>query len=356
MRRSTPGSRPPRRAASSSTFCPCRALYIFARRRYDSRVALGAMAALAVLPVHAIYAGFVLRESLVTVLSILAVWTLTEVWQIERSGWKASGLGRHWPGSAAAWPCWHGRPGWRSWPRRVFSPSSVHGRKRPIELLLWAAAAVAVCLPWAWVTLHEYETPFYSYTKYFEYNFSWTVHHYDKGNTRAVAVLHLGKSAGDRPGEGQVAALDRRLLDDDPGPADRRWAIFAGCSSARWARARNRSLVAAIFVVFVLATLKRVADVTQVAAAWALLYAGIRAHVADRGRRDLRWLDSLPDARAGGAVAGRHVLCARVGTTRPGHYDASGWSNRFSFTGPLWRRPASGSRPTPTWCLPGHGS
>ena len=38
------------------------------------------MAVLAVLPVHAIYAGFVLRESLVALTALLAVWTLTEVW------------------------------------------------------------------------------------------------------------------------------------------------------------------------------------------------------------------------------------------------------------------------------------
>ena len=38
------------------------------------------MAVLAVLPVHAIYAGFVLRESLVALTALLAVWTLTETW------------------------------------------------------------------------------------------------------------------------------------------------------------------------------------------------------------------------------------------------------------------------------------
>ena len=41
------------------------ALYVFARRRYGCRVAIWTMAVLAILPVHAIYAGFVLRESLV---------------------------------------------------------------------------------------------------------------------------------------------------------------------------------------------------------------------------------------------------------------------------------------------------
>ena len=33
--------------------------------------------------------------------------------------------------------------------------------------------------------LREYGSPFYTVTRYFEYNFSWTVHHYDKGNTLA---------------------------------------------------------------------------------------------------------------------------------------------------------------------------
>jgi hypothetical protein len=32
----------------------------------------------------------------------------------------------------------------------------------------------------------QYGEPFYTYTKYFPYNFSWTVHHYEKGVTRAV--------------------------------------------------------------------------------------------------------------------------------------------------------------------------
>ena len=52
------------------------------------------MAALAVLPVHAIYAGFVLRESLVALTSILAVWALTEVWHASRIGRVDLGPGR----------------------------------------------------------------------------------------------------------------------------------------------------------------------------------------------------------------------------------------------------------------------
>src|SRR5262249_9575351 len=56
------------------------ALYAFARRRFGVAVGLGAMAALALLPVHAIYAGFGLRESLVALTSVCAVWWLTECW------------------------------------------------------------------------------------------------------------------------------------------------------------------------------------------------------------------------------------------------------------------------------------
>ena len=65
------------------------ALYAFGSRRFNTEVGLGAMALLAVLPVHAIYAGFALRESLVALTSILAIWALTEVWSVPtlRAAW-----------------------------------------------------------------------------------------------------------------------------------------------------------------------------------------------------------------------------------------------------------------------------
>ena len=64
-------------------------IYVFGRRRFDRETGLGAMAVLAILPVHAIYAGFGLRESLVALTSVVAVWTLTEVWSAEtqRAAW-----------------------------------------------------------------------------------------------------------------------------------------------------------------------------------------------------------------------------------------------------------------------------
>src|SRR5205085_2746868 len=62
--------------------------------------------------------------------------------------------------------------------RRRFTPD--------VGLAAMAVLAVLpVISPWAWATFQEYGEPFFTYTKYFPYNFSWTVHHFDKGITRA---------------------------------------------------------------------------------------------------------------------------------------------------------------------------
>ena len=223
MLRSRRGSPPPRRAASSSTCWRLPALYVFARRRYGCRVALWTMAVLAMLPVHAIYAGFVLRESLVALTSILAVWTLTEVWQ---AGSRRRAV---WAWAVAAGLCGGLAVLARTTALALLAAAGLfalvaHGRQTFGPLLLWGVRrrlrVPALGLGDCW----EYGQPFYSYTSYFEYNFSWTVHHYEKGNTLRLAVLHGGEPAGDRPGEDQVAADHRRLLDDDRRAADRRWA------------------------------------------------------------------------------------------------------------------------------------
>ena len=82
----------PRHAASCSTCWRCRCSTFSPGGGSAAGSRVWAMAVLAVLPVHAIYAGFVLRESLVALTSILAVWTLTEVWQ-PAAGRSASGPG-----------------------------------------------------------------------------------------------------------------------------------------------------------------------------------------------------------------------------------------------------------------------
>ena len=162
------------------------ALYGFARRRFGPEIGLASMAVLAVLPVHAIYAGFVLRESLVALTAILAVWSSDRSLERARPAGAAPG-----PGPSSAGPL-----------RRPGDPRAQHGagadrRRRACTRVVrhrpeparparrsGRRPCVLVILPWAVATAREYGTPFYSYTSYFEYNFSWTVHHYDKGNTR----------------------------------------------------------------------------------------------------------------------------------------------------------------------------
>ncbi len=239
------------------------ALYVFARRRYGPAIALWSMAALAVLPVHAIYAGFILRESLVALMSILAVWTLTEVWHAARAGPSI------WAWAVTAGLCGGLAVLARTTGLALLAAAGLyalvaHGRQRPGALVLWAGVAALVCLPWAWITFEEYESPFYSYTNYFEYNFSWTVHHYDKGNTlpsqfytwkntpeivrvKVKSLLLIATYSTMILGMPIVLGFCRRLgTRDSPGR-------------------ETDLLVAAIWAVFVVATLKSIADVTQVA-------------------------------------------------------------------------------------------
>jgi hypothetical protein len=144
----------------------------------------------------------------------------------------------------------------------------VHGRRRLGPLLAWGVVLAAVISPWAWITWREYGQPFYTYTNYFQYNFSWTVHHYEKGLTRA-AEFYTRANAPEIVrvkiksliiivvystmilGIPLVLGFFRRLRHPD-------------ASATPGARATDR-LVAALGVVFVTATLANIADVTQVA-------------------------------------------------------------------------------------------
>jgi hypothetical protein len=237
------------------------ALYGFGRRRFGPEVGLGAMAVLAILPVHALYAGFALRESLVALTSILAIWSLTEVWNHRDAaswGWALAagvlgGLAILARDTALVLTAAAGLYG-----------LGAHGRRHLGPLLAWGVLLAAVITPWARETYREYGEPFYSYTKFFAYNFSWTVHHYEQGNTRptqfytsanAPAIIRIKvKSLL------MVMAYSTMIVSlpivlgfirrwRHPGPSD---------------RDTNR-LILVLALAFVIATLVRIADVTQVA-------------------------------------------------------------------------------------------
>jgi len=237
------------------------AIYALGRRRHGPGIGLASMALLAVLPVHAIYAGFALRESLVALTSILAVWLLTEVWHAEgRSKWGwalAAGL---MAGLAILA---------RNTAMALVAASGLyslifHARRNLGPLILWGAAAVAVIAPWALKTQAEYGEPFFSYTKYFQYNFSWTVHHYQKGATRAAEFYTVANAPS-------IVRVKIKSLIMIVVYSSMILSIPLAIGFLRGLtisnpRGRDLSrLVAAIVAAFVAGTLANIADVTQVA-------------------------------------------------------------------------------------------
>ncbi len=239
------------------------ALYGFARRRFGPRAALAAMGVLAILPVHAIYAGFVLRESLVVLTSILAIWTLTEVWHAEALSRRA------WTWAAVAGLCGGLAILARTTSMALLAAAGLfflvtRGRRQFGPLLLWAACIILVILPWGLATFWEYQRPFYSYTSYFEYNFSWTIHHYEKGNmlpSQFYTAANLPEIVRVKVKSLLIIVVYSTMIVGLPIVAG-----FLGRLRSRGGPGRDVDLlVATIFVVFVLATLKTIADVTQVA-------------------------------------------------------------------------------------------
>ncbi len=239
-------------------------LYAFARRRYGPGVALGAMAALAVMPLHALYAGFGLRESLVALTSVLVAWFLVETLVAEG-------------GAAWAWAFAAGLAGGlailaRNTAMALLAAAGLaamgaHGLRKLGPLVLWGVVTLGMIAPWAWVTWRAYGEPFYTYTKYFQYNFSWAVHHYQQGNTRPEQFYN----AANLPDIVRVK-IKSLLIISVYSLMILSFPIALGfVHRLVWPReplrpgARDADRIAATaFVVFALATLVNIADVTQV--------------------------------------------------------------------------------------------
>lgn len=234
---------------------PC--LYLFARGRFDRDVALGAMAILAVLPVHAIYAGFALRESLVALTALAAMWALTEVW-------STSSTSAAWGWAVVAGVCGGLAILARNTALALLAGAGSYAlivhRRRLGPLLLWGSIVAITIAPWAWVTYREYGQPFHSYTDYFQYNFSWSIHHYEKGNTKA-AEFYNSRNGPEivrvKLKSAAIIVVTATMIFSLP-------LMIAAIRRVKRGADVDR-LVAVLASVFVVATLVNVADVTQVA-------------------------------------------------------------------------------------------
>ncbi|RLT14746.1 MAG: hypothetical protein DWI24_02450 [Planctomycetota bacterium] len=265
---------------------PC--LYLFTRRCVNASAALPATALAAILPVHAIYAGMELRESLVGLTSLVAVWLAHEFLLAQKMQWKiafailaglAGGLAILSRNTAMAlvfclglWLIWKG------------------GRRSFAYLPIWAGMVLIVIAPWAWLTYKEYGKPFYSYTEHFALTFSWSVHHYAAGVPNASAFYLQNRPELIRVKIKSVLILFgystmilsmpvaygfyRRL---------RRPVELTG-------RATDH-LAIMLFLTFAAATIQRIADVTQVAqlGRYYMPVYLIMLPTAVRGLMELKW-------------------------------------------------------------------
>ena len=305
------------------------ALYGFARRRLGRDVGLGAMALLAILPVHAIYAGFDLRESLVALTSILAVWSLTEVW--------ASDGPRAWGWAVAAGLAGGSAILARNTALALLAASGLYGvvahRRRIGPMLAWGSVVVAVIAPWALATYRVYGKPFYSYTDFFQYTFSWTVHHYQAGIPRAADFF----AAGNLP---EIARVKVKALLIIVGYSTMILSLPLVLAFAGRLVSKGRSdvdrLVAWIGLVFVGSTLARVADVTQVAqlGRYYLPLFCLMLPTAAAGLADW-WLKMDLPAKARPALAS--VLVALLWADPTWAYDASWFTRPYQLHWPALR-------------------
>jgi hypothetical protein len=297
-------------------------VYTFGRRRFGPEVGLGAMSLLAILPVHAIYAGFVLRESLVALTALLAIWTLSEIWSAPDRSRRA------WGWALLSGLCCGLTILARNTGLALVAAAGLHavyrlGRSRPGPLLLWIATTLLVIAPWAIATTREYGSPFYTYTGYFEYNFSWTVHHFAQGNTRPdqfYTRANAPEIARVKAKSLLIIVVYSTMILGLPVAAGFAARLIRGSADTP---GRDVDLLAAtILAVFVLATLKSIPDVTQVAQLGRYYLPAFVVMIPTAIAGLLRWLeDQKLGARARGWLG--LTLAALLWSDPTWAYDAS---------------------------------
>ena len=203
--------------------------------------------------------------------------------------------------------------------------------------------------------MREYGSPFYSYTSFFEYNFSWTIHHYEKGNTLAsqfYTLANLPEIVRVKVKSLLLIVVYSTMIVGLP-------MVLGFCRRLVGGTGRDATtdcLVATICVVFVLATLKSIADVTQVAQL-GRYYLPVFALALPAGVAGLiEWLDSAPSSATDRSRGCGRRIAPWSGPIPRGPTTHRGWSSAISFTGRACTRLASGSRLIPSRCRQRPGS
>ncbi len=241
------------------------ALYGLARRAYGRNVGLISVWLLAILPVHAIYAGFELRESLVALTSIAAVWASAELWHARRGSILLVAIAAGALGGLAILA--------RNTAMVLLAVCTlygmwVHWRTRGLAICLSTLVLLVTIAPWARTTYVEYGEPFYTYTKFFQYTFSWTVHHYQTGVPRAADFYTLANAP-------EIIRVKIKALVIIVVYSVMMLSLpIVVAAAQRWLRqyredepiARDMDRLSLLFAAgFAIATLTAIADVTQVA-------------------------------------------------------------------------------------------
>ena len=332
--------------------CPPSALRVRPAALQSRRRRSGAMAVLAVLPVHAIYAGFVLRESLVALTAILAIWTLDRGLACRPRPAGGLGLGRS--GGALRRP---GHPGPQHRPG-----TGCRGRLACPVATGPSTARAARCsgrvtaagrdsslgpghVPRVWMHLSILIQAISNTISRGPFT---TTSRGTPGPTSFTRWPMRRRSSGSSSSRCFIIAVYSTMILGLPLVAGA-W-LTPASDGTRMKPGRDVDLLVATHPGGV-----RAGDAQEHSRrdagrpAWPVLSAGLRAGLADGGcGRDRPGCERSRSSRERLGLAGRDASSPWSGPTRPGPTTPRGWSSPISFTGRPSARRATGSRPIPS--------